>query len=154
MSTNSSASTHKNSVEHQRAHAPSSTILLVEDEYAIREFVRVVLEHAGYGVVTATDGEHGFTEYAADPDRFTLVLSDVIMPNRTGPELVGLIRQIRPEVPVIFMSAYTGGLNAAPIEIPPKVTLLEKPFSLDQLLHTVALTIAENSHLLKARESA
>jgi two-component system, cell cycle response regulator CpdR len=145
MPTNSSASTHKNSVEPRRAHAPSTTVLLVEDEYAIREFVRVVLEHAGYGVVTATDGEHGFTEYAADPDRFALVLSDVIMPNRTGPELVGLIRQIRPDVPVIFMSAYTGGLGPTPIEMPAKVTLLEKPFSLDQLLHAVAQTISENS---------
>ncbi len=118
---------------------------MVEDEYAVREFVRAVLEQAGYVVVAASDGERGFDEYAAAPDRFALVLSDVVMPNRTGPELVELIRRIRPEVPVIFMSAYTGGTSSTPVDMPPNVTLLEKPFSLDRLLKVVSWAIGNGN---------
>jgi two-component system, cell cycle response regulator CpdR len=145
MSSNPNNPNHTQAFESQGAHATGATILLVEDEYAVREFVRAVLEQSGYVVVAATDGEHGLAEYAAAPDRFALVLSDVIMPNRTGPELIELIRRIRPEVPVIFMSAYTGGMSSTPIEMPPDVTLLEKPFSLDQLLKAVIQTIGQST---------
>jgi CheY-like chemotaxis protein len=145
MPSNHNFPNHAQSQAPQRAHAPGTTILLVEDEYAVREFVRAVLEQSGYVVVGATDGEHGLAEFAAAPDRFALVLSDVIMPNRTGPELVEQIRLIRPEVPVIFMSAYTGGTSSTPVEMPSDVALLEKPFSLDQLLKVVIRTIGQST---------
>ncbi|HEV3386078.1 MAG TPA: response regulator [Gemmata sp.] len=145
MSSNHNFPNHAQSQVPQRTHAPGTTILLVEDEYAVREFVRAVLEQSGYVVVGATDGEHGLAEFAATPDRFALVLSDVIMPNRTGPELVEQIRLIRPEVPVIFMSAYTGGTSSTPVEMPSDVALLEKPFSLDQLLKVVTRTIGQST---------
>jgi CheY-like chemotaxis protein len=132
MSSNHNFPNHAQSQVPQRAQTRGEIILLVEDEYAVREFVRAVLEQSGYVVVAATD-------------RFALVLSDVIMPNRTGPELVEQIRLIRPEVPVIFMSAYTGGTSSTPVEMPSDVTLLEKPFSLDQLLKVVIRTIGQGS---------
>jgi CheY-like chemotaxis protein len=144
MPSNRNFPNHAQSQVPLRANAPGTTILLVEDEYAVREFVRAVLEQSGYVVVAATDGEQGLAEFAAAPDRFALVLSDVIMPNRTGPELVEQIRLIRPEVPVIFMSAYTGGTCSTPIEMPSDVALLEKPFSLDQLVKVVIRTIGQS----------
>jgi CheY-like chemotaxis protein len=145
MPSNDSTQISTQTVGPRRAHTLGITILVVEDEYAVREFVRAVLEQSGYDVVAASDGEHGFAEFEAAPDRFALVLSDVIMPNRTGPELIELIRGIRPKVPVIFMSAYTGGTSSTPVEMPPGVTLLEKPFSLNQLLQTVAGAIGQNT---------
>jgi two-component system, cell cycle response regulator CpdR len=146
MSSNSSSPIHTQRVEPQRcAQARRTTILVVEDEESVREFVRLVLENAGYAVVAAHDGDHGFNEFAADPDRFSLVLTDVVMPNRTGPDLVEVIRRIRPDIPVIFMSAYTGGSSASPTEMPPSATLLEKPFGLEQLLHAANQAISQNA---------
>ena len=116
----------------------ATTILLVEDDESVREFVRVVLDQAGYTVVTARDGDHGLDEYLANPNQYDLLLSDVMMPNRTGPELVEVIRQVRADAPVLFMSAYTGGCGTNSIEMPPGVTLLEKPFSIGQLLQAVS----------------
>jgi DNA-binding NtrC family response regulator len=141
MSTKHAFTTYTQSSDHPGELASKTAVLLVEDDDAVREFVRAVLEHVGYSVVAATHGEQGFAEFIADPDRFALIISDVVMPNKTGPELIEAIRRIRPEVRVIFMSAYTGGLSSAPAEISPGEILLEKPFSLDQLLHTVALMV-------------
>jgi len=143
MSTNPTSPTHNRSVEPLGlARGSGATILVVEDDEAVREFVRVVLEHAGYVVVTASDGGCGLAEYMADPDRFALLLSDVVMPNRTGPELVESVRRVRPEVRVIFMSGYTGGTSSTPVEMPPGVSLLEKPFNIDQLLDAVAQAVS------------
>lgn len=117
---------------------PRRTILVVEDDASVREFVRTVLEQSGYTVLVATGAGEAFEMFLADPDRVDLVLSDVIMPYRTGPELVGEFRQVRPAIPVVFMSGYTGGMEMVPPELLVGTPLLEKPFTLDQLLHIVA----------------
>ena len=132
----------------QHARAPRSsdrsaraTVLLVEDEASVREFVRMVLVQAGYAVLTATNGDEGLTAFLADPDRIDLVLTDVVMPHRNGPALAAEIRRVRPDVRVLFMSAYPDGSAAHPIEIPPGTALLEKPFTLDRLLHAIAAAV-------------
>jgi PAS domain S-box-containing protein len=117
------------------------TVLLVDDEEGIREFVRIVLEQAGYEVLVATDGEHALQVFHGQPDRIDLVLSDVMMPRRTGPNLASELWRVRPTVPVLFMSGYTGGTPAIPIEMPAGAPVLEKPFSLDRLLRAVASTL-------------
>jgi CheY-like chemotaxis protein len=122
-----------------------ASILLVEDDEAVRAFVRLALEHSGYNVISASDGESGSVQFEMDPGRFALVVTDVVMPNRTGPELVENIRRTRPDMPVVFMSAYVGCCHSSPIEIPPGDTLLEKPFSLDQLLQAVAQALPSST---------
>lgn len=117
------------------------TVLLVDDEEGIREFVRIVLEQAGYEVLVATDGEHALQVFHGQPDRIDLVVSDVMMPRRTGPNLASELWRVRPTVPVLFMSGYTGGTPAIPIEMPAGAPVLEKPFSLDRLLRAVASTL-------------
>ncbi len=112
-------------------------ILVVEDDDSVREYVRMVLEHAGYSVVTAPDGNGGLAEYRNDPDRIDLLLTDVVMPNRTGPELVELIHRERPGLRVLFMSAYTGGTSSSKIAMPTGIPLIEKPFTMDGLLQAV-----------------
>jgi CheY-like chemotaxis protein len=114
--------------------AARGIVLLVEDEDGVREFVRFVLEQNGYVVVPAADGEAALALFRADPGRFDLVLSDVLMPHRTGPELAAELRRLRPGIPVVFMSGFTG--DAPPGAAP--VVLLEKPFSPDCLLAAVA----------------
>lgn len=114
------------------------TVLLVEDEEAIREFVRVVLEQAGYQVIPAIDGEHALNLFRSQPNDIDLVLTDVVMPRRTGPELAAELKRMKPQVRVLFMSGYPGGTASNPVQMPREAKLLEKPFSLDRLLRAVS----------------
>jgi CheY-like chemotaxis protein len=126
-------------------HAPDSaspgTILVVEDDDGVRAFVRLGLEQTGYNVLAAADSTEALELFRANPARIDLVLSDVIMPNQSGPELVAELRRLRPGVRVVFMSGYTGGIDSNPAEFPGDAPLLEKPFSLERLQQVVAQSI-------------
>jgi two-component system, cell cycle response regulator CpdR len=113
------------------------TVLVAEDEDAVRGFVCAVLEQAGFAVVAAADGHTAGDLFAADPARFDLVLTDVIMPHALGTELAARVRHLRPTVPVLFMSAFPGGAGIAPEPLPADEPLLEKPFTVAKLLQTV-----------------
>lgn len=116
-------------------------MLLAEDDDAVREFVRAVLEQVGLVVVAAPDGLAAGDRFAADPDRFDLVLTDVIMPHATGPELAARVRAARPDLPVLFMSAFPGGPGLAPDPLPADEPLLEKPFTVAALLTAVTAVL-------------
>lgn len=113
------------------------TILLAEDEDAVRGFVRIVLEQEGFAVVAAADGRAAGELFDADPFAFHLVLTDVIMPHATGVELAARVRARRPDLPVLFMSGFPGGPDLPPDLLPPGEALLEKPFSMTKLIDTV-----------------
>ncbi|MCS6866499.1 MAG: response regulator [Gemmataceae bacterium] len=135
------------SVEHglsstSRTHSSSLTnrppvILVAEDDDAVRTFVVAALQQAGYVVVAAVNGHSAQELFVANPAQFDLVLTDVIMPQVLGTELAACVRQLRPEVPVLFMSAFPGGVNTAPEPLPVDEPLLEKPFSITTLLEAV-----------------
>ena len=112
-------------------------VLLAEDDDAVRAFVQAALEQAGYAVAAAPDGRAAGDLFAADPDRFDLVLTDVVMPHAIGPELAARVRRLRPGVPVLFMSAFPGGMGSAPDPLPTHERLLNKPFGVAALLATV-----------------
>jgi DNA-binding NtrC family response regulator len=119
------------------------TILLVDDEEGVREFVRAVLTQAGYTVTVARDGEEALALFRNATHRFDLVLTDVIMPKRTGPALATELHAIDPSLRVLFMSGFTGGSPTAPIELPPGAKIIAKPFSLDSLLYAIASALRE-----------
>jgi DNA-binding NtrC family response regulator len=119
------------------------TVLLVEDEEGVREFVRAVLTQAGYSVTVARDGEEALALFRNAPHRFDLVLTDVIMPKRTGPALATELHAIDPGLRILFMSGFTGGSPTAPIVLPPGAKVIAKPFSLDSLLYAIASALRE-----------
>ena len=125
------------------APAHPRTILLAEDDDAVREFVRTVLAQAGFAVVAAPDGRTASDLFAATPDRFALVLTDVVMPHAIGTELAARVRAVRPNLPVLFMSAFPGGPGLAPDPFPANASLLEKPFSVSALLAAVATALGD-----------
>ena len=127
------ATNHRSSRRVPDRHA----ILVAEDDDAVREFVRIVLEQAGFQVSAAPNGRAAGDLFEADPLGFDMLLTDVVMPLATGVELAGRIRAIRSELPVLFMSAFPGSPGLAPFPLPPGAVLLEKPFSLSQLLDRV-----------------
>jgi DNA-binding response OmpR family regulator len=111
--------------------------LVAEDDDAVRDFVIAVLQQAGYMVVATTNGQSAQELFVANPAQFDLVLTDVIMPQALGTELAAFVRQVRPEVPVLFMSAFPGGTGTAPEPLPADEPLLQKPFTIVTLLETV-----------------
>jgi CheY-like chemotaxis protein len=113
------------------------TVLLVEDETAVREFSRRSLEREGYRVFVADDGneaEHVFAARAAEID---IVLTDVVMPGCGGPELLTRLRLRRLDMKVLYMSGYTEQSAANDIAFRGGPAVLQKPFTADDLRRRV-----------------
>jgi signal transduction histidine kinase/ActR/RegA family two-component response regulator len=109
-----------------------TTILLVEDEQVVRDMVVAALQRRGYSVLPVASAEAAI-ELLGRPDAAVdLMLSDIVMPGLSGPELVAQVWQARPDLPTIFMSGYTG-MTIERGQIPDGVTVLEKPFTSERL---------------------
>ncbi|MEP6730580.1 MAG: ATP-binding protein [bacterium] len=114
------------------------TILLAEDDDAVRAIARATLERAGYSVIAATDGLNALALSDAHAGRIDLLLTDVIMPGMNGRELAERMTLLRPGLPVLFVSGYTDNV-LADIGIPSTDTaLLDKPFTPASLTAAVA----------------
>ena len=116
------------------------TILVAEDEAVVREMVTAALERLGYRVVVASTGEEAVRLIDRLGEEIDLLLSDVVMPGMSGPDLFDRARRTRPDLRAIFMSGYTALSMGRPI--PEGVTLLEKPFSGARLDEVVRETLA------------
>jgi two-component system, cell cycle sensor histidine kinase and response regulator CckA len=121
------ASVTASAAEPQRGRG--QTILLVEDEAALREVTRRILDRNGYQVIAAASGAEALDILAGRLDSIDVLLTDVIMPRMQGKELADRVRILRPAVAVIFMSGYTQGLLGAQGVLEAGVHLIEKPFS-------------------------
>ena len=86
------------------------TILLVEDNAEIRRFVRHTLEEGGFEVLVAADAAAAVQIEGQFPRAIHLLLSDVMMPGISGPELAKRLKQLRPEMRVMLMSGYSEGM--------------------------------------------
>lgn len=107
-------------------------VLLVEDEPAVREMTRRMLDRSGYQVLTAPSG-HDAVKIAGRPGQIDLLLTDVIMPKMLGREVADRVRALHPGIRVLFMSGYTQGLLSAQGVHEPGLYLIEKPFSATSL---------------------
>jgi PAS domain S-box-containing protein len=108
------------------AGAGGETILVVEDEGSVRKLVRKILEGRGYRVREAAQGEQALSEAAAGP--IDLLLTDIVMPGLSGPELAQRFLLMRPGTPVLFMSGYTD-TSAPGMALARDVPFLSKPFT-------------------------
>ena len=110
-------------------------VLVVEDEQGIRDLIQEALRTRGAQVVVASDGEEGWRTF--QEGAYDLVISDQLMPHRTGLELLGLIRASHPTLPVILASGRgLEGLEGR-LERDPALRLLPKPFTLHRLFQSV-----------------
>lgn len=110
-------------------------ILLVEDEESVRAVAERALSRQGYEVTSAGDGEEGL-EFVKLGRRFDLVVSDVVMPVMDGPAMAREIRQLAPDMPVLFMSGYAEEQLRNEIDIA-NMHFLPKPFSVQQITDKV-----------------
>ena len=123
----------------------TGTILVVEDEAAVRAIIRRILEDAGYDVVVANDPFHAL-ELAAEGTPFDLLLTDVIMPGLSGRDLAQRVQAIRPDLKTIFMSGYTDEIIASQGVLEDGLAFLQKPFGPKDLLPLVRDVLQDKDH--------
>jgi two-component system cell cycle sensor histidine kinase/response regulator CckA len=109
------------------------TILLVEDEEAVRSFAARALKLRGYNVLEASGGEEALEIVRNTPAAIHLLITDVVMPNMDGPTLVRAVKRLRPDMAVIFMSGYAEEAFRRNDEKAEDLHFLPKPFGLKQL---------------------
>ena len=116
------------------------TILLVEDDVVMRRLTRKMLEGHGYNVLEAEDGKRALDLIQSHHAPIDLVLTDVVMKEVNGPELVLRLIESHPAMKIVYMSGYTGELvvNQGPDS---GIRLLEKPFTRANLLKTLDLAM-------------
>jgi PAS domain S-box-containing protein len=113
------------------------TILVVEDEDALREVSRRILARNGYEVLTAANGIEALELAAGYQGDIELLLTDVVMPHMLGKELATKMRGVRPDIEVLYMSGYAQPVLASQGTLDPGVALLNKPFTEAQLIAEV-----------------
>ena len=128
---------------YQRA-PKGETVLIVEDEEALREVTRRIFTRNGYNVITAANGPEAFRIAAGYPGEIHLLVTDVVMPHMLGKEVAEKMRLIKPGIEVLFMSGYARPVLASQGRLDPGVALVEKPFSEADLLATAGLVL--NGH--------
>ena len=109
------------------------TILLVEDEEAVRSFAARALKMRGYSVLEASGGEEALEIVRSHRSPIDLLITDVVMPNMDGPTLVRAVKRLKPEMAVIFMSGYAEEAFRRNDEKAEDLHFLPKPFGLKQL---------------------
>lgn len=115
----------------------AGTILLVEDEDAVRVFSSRALRNKGYIVLEAQNGEEALAVVEKEGDRIELLISDVVMPQMDGPTMMAKVREMRPDMKVIFISGYTEDKFRDQLKAGEVVHFLGKPFTLKQLASKV-----------------
>ena len=117
------------------------TILLVEDESVVRDVTRQVLEYAGYRVLESDGPEEALRLGHEHRGRIGLLLSDVVMPGMTGPELALRLQRLQPGLITVFMSGYADR-DLVKLQVPGTLRgYIQKPFSVSALLAGVAAAL-------------
>ncbi len=111
----------------------SGTILLVEDELGLRSVIDESLRQEGYTVLLAANGMDALDVAAKHQGPIQLLITDVIMPSVSGPQLAQSLKTLRPETRVLYISGYTADKFADYPELDPELALLQKPFKLGEL---------------------
>jgi PAS domain S-box-containing protein len=135
----------------------TETILLAEDEEGLRNLATDVLNHLGYTVLQAKDGEAAVQLYVEHREKIDLLLLDVMMPRLGGPEAYERIREIDPEIPLIFMTGYSPDIvasrfvNQNDLIRESGAMVIQKPYNIDvlgrhirEVLDTAAAAVSMN----------
>jgi PAS domain S-box-containing protein len=116
----------------------SETILVVEDEDAVRSCVCAILKAKGYNILTANNGVEALTVWRKNRDRVDLLLTDMVMPEGvTGTELAAKLIADRPDLPVIYTSGYSNELAVPQSSLPAGGHFLAKPYQSKLLVQTI-----------------
>lgn len=115
----------------------TETVLLAEDDEAVRELIIGVLESAGFTILPASDGEEAVGLFQAHQDTIDLLLFDIVMPRMGGREACEAIRTIHPATRVLFMSGYAAEGLQGRFELGKDTGFIQKPYRTQQLVEKV-----------------
>jgi two-component system cell cycle sensor histidine kinase/response regulator CckA len=121
------------------------TVLIVDDEESVVRFVARTLQQAGYETDTAVDGPAALAAAARASDPFDLVITDLMMPDMNGDELVRRLRQRSPDLKVLYLTGFSDRLFAERARLWKDEAFLDKPCSMKGLLEAVSL--ASTGHI-------
>jgi PAS domain S-box-containing protein len=125
------------SILRPEAACGTETLLVTEDDVGIRRSVRRLLERQGYSVLTAADASEALRLLGEPDRRVDLLITDIVMPGMSGPELSSHVRALYPEVKVLFMSGYTTSEVFRDDLATGSLAFLPKPFTMQELAHKV-----------------
>jgi CheY-like chemotaxis protein len=120
------------------------TILVVEDDDAVRDVVQRILTKAGYHALLAANPKEALEISGTRAIHLDAMLTDVVMPEMSGPQLVVRVQEQRPDIPVLLMSGYTAGSLSGGHDITGGNPLIRKPFTREALLHRIHLLLADH----------
>jgi CheY-like chemotaxis protein len=123
----------------------SAAVLVAEDEPGLRKLVETILVSAGYQVSSAADGAEAYRVFLQEPERFDVLLTDVVMPGMSGRRLADQVRQRRPCIRVVYMTSYTPAEVAEHEVADPNVTVLAKPFRAEDLRSALKRALAHSN---------
>ena len=115
----------------------NETVLLVEDDAPVRTLLTAMLRRHGYNVLEAGGPREALLIAARHTGALDLLVSDVIMPEMSGPEMVALMKNVRPEPPVLYLSGYASDALVTDRVLPQSTRFVQKPVSTRQLLEAV-----------------
>jgi two-component system cell cycle sensor histidine kinase/response regulator CckA len=121
----------------------SETILFVEDEQSVRELVRDYLVAAGYCMLEASDGNQALKVAVAHPGPIHMLITDVVMPHLSGPELATKLSAERPNLRILFISGYTDDTVFRHGVLEGGVAFLQKPFNLKALSQKIREVLSD-----------
>jgi two-component system cell cycle sensor histidine kinase/response regulator CckA len=121
----------------ERLKGSGETILVVEDEAAVRSFVARVLRENGYQVVEAATGQEGLEAFIAEGDRIQLVLTDVVLPDGSGLQLAHRLLSRKPQLKVLLTSGYLDEVSQLTAIREKRFPFLPKPYTVTDLLRAV-----------------
>jgi CheY-like chemotaxis protein len=114
------------------------TILLVEDDEALRRTAKTILSKAGYRVIEASDGPHALFLWQNCGENIDLLLSDLVMPKGvSGKQLADQLRAAKPGLKAVYMSGYTMELNEEDLALDTNTRFLPKPFQPDKVVRFI-----------------
>lgn len=122
----------------------TETILIADDEEALREVTQRILTRNGYTVLTASSGAQAIELAASHVGTIDLVLTDVIIPAMQGPTIAKEVRKLRPDIRVVFMSGHAQPVLEAEAVLGTEFMPVEKPFDEPKLLQNVRKVLDSN----------
>ncbi|HYM33311.1 MAG TPA: response regulator, partial [Candidatus Cybelea sp.] len=122
------------------------TVLLVEDEDAVRIFAARALRNKGYMVIEAASGEAALSQVEKHSGGIDVLVSDVVMPNMDGPTLAKKVHASRPDMKIIFISGYAEEAFRRNLDPNLEIEFLPKPFSLKQLAGKVKDVLGQDAN--------
>ncbi|HXZ14117.1 MAG TPA: PAS domain S-box protein [Candidatus Sulfotelmatobacter sp.] len=124
-----------------KPRAGTETVLLVEDERVVRTLVQEILEECGYRVLRASSGAEALRLNEETLEPIQLLITDVVMPEMSGPDLASRLSTLRPTMRVLYMSGYTDDEVLTRKGLPENSAFIQKPFTPDQFLCKVRETL-------------